>query len=270
MPDLDPDVGLYYEQGGEAERLYGGFPSGPLERVRTQEILDRYLPLRRLDILDVGGGPGVYAAWLAERGHRVHVVEPVELHVSQAEASHPDVTAELGDARSLRQLDGSVDVVLLLGPLYHLVERSDRLTALREAVRVLRPGGLVFVAAISRFAPLFDLLVRLDLLHEPEVYEIVEQSVSTGVHLGAEAGLFTTAYFHLPEELMEEADEAGFVDLEVLQVEGPGFLVSNFEDRWADPGRREAMLRAARLVENHPDLLAASNHLLLIAHGPEG
>jgi ubiquinone/menaquinone biosynthesis C-methylase UbiE len=268
MAEFDPDIGAYYEEGEEAGRLFGGFPSGPLERIRTQEILDRYMPTGPLNILDVGGGPGVYAAWLAERGHRVHVVEPVELHVAQAEASHPEVSAELGDARKLRQGDDTIDVVLLLGPLYHLVERRDRLAALREAGRVLRAGGMVFVAAISRFASLFDLLVRLDRLHEEEVYRVVERAVRTGVHLGAEAGLFTTAYFHLPGELAEEVSEAGFDDCELLQVEGPGFLVSNFEERWADPDRREAMLRAARLVESQPDLLAASSHLIAIARAP--
>lgn len=264
MTELDPDVRAYYEEGEEASRLFGGFPSGPLERTRTQEILDRYLPPGPLEVLDVGGGPGVYAAWLAERGHRVHVVEPVELHVEQAEASHPEVTAELGDARQLNQGDGTVDVVLLLGPLYHLIERSERLAALREARRVLRSGGLLFAAAISRFASLFDLLVRLDRLHEEEVYRVVERGIRTGVHLGAEAGLFTTAYFHLPGGLAEEMREAGFHDHELLQVEGPGFLVPNFEERWADPDRREAMLRAARLVESEPDLLAAASHLLAV------
>jgi ubiquinone/menaquinone biosynthesis C-methylase UbiE len=67
MPELDPDVRVYYEEGEEASRLFGGFPSGPLERTRTQEILDRYLPPGPLEVLDVGGGPGAYAAWLAER-----------------------------------------------------------------------------------------------------------------------------------------------------------------------------------------------------------
>ena len=85
--ELDPEVRAYYERGDEAARLTGGFPSGPLERARTEEILLRYLPSHSLEILDVGGGPGVYAAWLAEQGHRVHVIDPIPLHVEQAESS---------------------------------------------------------------------------------------------------------------------------------------------------------------------------------------
>ncbi|HEV7534979.1 MAG TPA: tyrosine-type recombinase/integrase [Acidimicrobiia bacterium] len=107
----------------------------------------------------VGGGPGAYAAWLCDRGDRVHVVDPIPLHVEQATAAHPRVTGEVGDARHLQQESGSVDAILLMGPLYHLVERPERLRALAEAKRVLRPGGVLLAAAISRFAELLDLLV---------------------------------------------------------------------------------------------------------------
>ena len=264
-PELDPRVQRYYEKGGEADRLAGGFPSGPLERARTEEIILRYLPDPPLRILDVGGGPGVYAAWLAERGDAVHVVDPIPLHIDQARAAHPGVTAAVGDARALDHEDSSFDAVLLLGPLYHLVDRSDRLLALREARRVARAGAFVFVAAISRYAALLDLLVRLDRLHEPDVLEIVEKAVSTGVFGGpGEAELFTTSYFHLPRELAEEVEEAGLQLVKVLQVEGPGGLVTNFEERWNDPERRDAMLHAARLVEEEPEMLAASSHLLAV------
>jgi len=269
MDEIDPEIRGYYERGGEAGRLSGRFPSGPLELERTQEILLRHLPPAPLEILDVGGGPGIYAAWLAERGDRVHLIDPIPLHVEQARSAHPKVTAEAGDARRLSQPDASVDVVLLLGPLYHLVEREDRLRALREARRVLRSGGLLFAAAISRFAALLDLLVRLDRLHEPEVFRVVEAGVRTGVFRGAEgAELFTTAYLHRPEELRDEVLESGFELDAVLNVEGPGFLVHDFETRARDPARREAMLEAARLVEAEAAMLGASSHLLAIARAP--
>lgn len=264
MPELDPEVRSYYERGEEANRLAGGFPSGPLERERTQEILLRYLPPPPLEILDVGGGPGIHAAWLAERGYDVHVIDPIPLHVDQARRADPRITAEVGDARELPQADASVDAVLLLGPLYHLVERDDRLQALREARRVLRSRGLVFAAAIARFAAVLDLLVRLDRLHEPEIFRAAADSVETGVFRGAEGGLFTTAYFHLPRELLSEMAEAGFAECDLLNVEGPGFLVPDFEARWTDSDRREAILRAARLVEGELEGLAAASHLIAV------
>jgi 2-polyprenyl-3-methyl-5-hydroxy-6-metoxy-1,4-benzoquinol methylase len=170
---MPPEIRAYYERGQEAERLFGGAPSGPLELARTQELIQRHLGSEDVKILDVGGGPGIYSEWLAELGHDVRLIDPVPLHVEQARAIGVD--ASEGDARSLDQASASVDVVLLLGPLYHLVDRADRLRALREAHRVLRPEGLLFAAAISRFAALFDLLVRLDRLQEVDVFPVVAE-----------------------------------------------------------------------------------------------
>jgi len=265
MPELDPAVRTYYERGDEADRLVGGFPAGPLELARTQELIVRHLAGSPLDVLDVGGGPGRYAAWLHGLGHRVHLVDPVELHLRQAGAIAPGVTVELGDARALTQADASVDVVLLLGPLYHLPERTDRLRALGEARRVLRPGGVLFAAAISRYAALFDTLVRLDRLHDPDVRATVEAGLRAGAFEGDRGGLFTHAYFHHPDELGDELAEAGFTGTEVFNIEGPGFLVADIAERWADPARREVLLAAARLVEQEPSLMGASSHLMAVA-----
>src|SRR5215510_9288668 len=153
------EVAAYYAQGLERERLDGS--AGALELVRTQLLLERYLPAPPAVVADVGGGPGRYAVWLAERGYRVHLIDPVPLHVEQARAAagRPGAAlagAEVGDARALRLPDASADAVLLLGPLYHLPERADRLRAPAEARRVCRQGGVVIAAAISRFASTLD------------------------------------------------------------------------------------------------------------------
>ena len=108
------------------------------EKLRTQQLLERWLPRQPAAVLDVGGGPGVHALWLARRGYAVHVVDPVPLHVEQAlEASamaeHPLAGATVGDARRLHIDDERFDVALMLGPLYHLPDRADRSAALTEA-----------------------------------------------------------------------------------------------------------------------------------------
>src|SRR5687768_17252347 len=150
------EVAAYYALGLERGRLAGG--EGALEFARTQALLGRYLPPPPAVVADVGGGPGRYAVWLAELGYRVHLVDPVPLHVEQARIaarSRPGVAlagVEVGDARTLRLPDASVDAVLLLGPLYHLPERHERLQALAEARRVCRQGGVIIAAAISRYA----------------------------------------------------------------------------------------------------------------------
>ena len=101
---------------------------------------------------------------------------------------------------------------------------------------MLRAGGLLFAAAISRFAALLDVVLRVDRLHEPEVLAAVFASVETDVFAGDAFG-FTTAYFHRPLELTAEVAEAGFADVRLLNVEGPGFLAGDLRERWQDPSR---------------------------------
>jgi ubiquinone/menaquinone biosynthesis C-methylase UbiE len=265
VQEFDPKIRGFYERGGEIDRFRSDTSPGPLEFERTKEILSRYLPPPPLKMLDVGGGPGAYAAWLVARGYEVKLIDPVPLHVEQARAADSRISAAVGDARRLAESDASQDVVLLMGPLYHLVSREDRVAALRETRRVLRPGGFLFAAAISRYAALLDLLIRLGRLYEPEVFKMVSQGVETGVFDGAQGDLFTTAYFHLPEELRTEIDAAGFEPATILNIEGPGFLLRDFDTQWADPARREVILQTARLIESKAEMLAASGHILTVA-----
>jgi hypothetical protein len=147
--------------------------------------------------------------------------------------------------------------VLLLGPLYHLTERDDRIRALSEARRVVREGGIVAAVAISRFASVIDGTVR-GYLDDPRFVEIVERDLVDGQHRNPDGveGWFTTAFFHLPEELCAEIEESGLRVERLVGVEGPG----GWLDLW--PGKRELVLRAARLAENVP---AMSAHMLAIA-----
>jgi 2-polyprenyl-3-methyl-5-hydroxy-6-metoxy-1,4-benzoquinol methylase len=80
---IDPAIESHYGTGYERSHLFpGGRPS--LEFIRAMELLDRLLPRPPARVLDIGGGPGTYAAPLASRGYRVHLVDPVRLHVEQA------------------------------------------------------------------------------------------------------------------------------------------------------------------------------------------
>src|SRR5690242_2523353 len=101
MTALDPRIMEYYQRGLESNRLLGGFPSGPLEFERTKEIVSGYLTAPPLRVIDVGGGPGVYASWLVDRGNDVYLVDPVSLHVDQARSLNARIHAEVGDARQL-------------------------------------------------------------------------------------------------------------------------------------------------------------------------
>ena len=269
MPDggVPSEILAHYEEYEESTRLSSG--TGLLEKERTRRILTRYLPSPPATVLDVGGGTGVHALWLAGLGHRVHLIDPVPRHVEGAAAAAaaqrvtPLASTRVGEAQHLEQEDESMDAVLLLGPLYHLTERADRLAALTEAGRVLKPGGVVVAAAISRFASLLDGLWR-NLVHDPAFRAILDRDLVDGQHRNTVDNLtyFTTAFLHHPEELRAELVESGLADVEVLAVEGVAGAIPDFDERWANPSDRELLLDLVERTETEPSLLGASQHLL--------
>jgi SAM-dependent methyltransferase len=272
MPDRIPDeiIEHYERDVDESARIAGGL--NELELVRTQEIVERHLPPGRLRVLDVGGGTGVHARWLAEAGHDVELIDPMPRHVAAAAALAGEglsVRARSGDSRALAEADDTYDVVLLLGPLYHLTERDDRVIAWREALRVARPRAPVIAAVISRFASLFSGLTH-DALFDPRFRAIVERDLATGCHRNDEqvADWFTTAYFHHPDEVGAEAVDAGGEVVEIVGVEGLACWERQLAGRWDDPAGRETILMSARAIESEPTLLGLSAHLLCVARKP--
>jgi len=264
------EVAAYYGQGIERDRLAAG--QGALELARTQALLERYLPAPPAVVADVGGGPGRYAVWLVNRGYRVHLVDPAPLHVEQARAASKELRgatlagAEVGDARALRLSDASVDAVLLMGPLYHLPERGDRLQAIAEARRVCRRGGVIVAAGISRFASTLDGL-RAGYLEDPAFAAVAAGDRKDGRHRNptGDPAYFTTAYFHRPEDLASEYAAAGLLHEATLAVEGAAWLLPDLDARLADERRRAVLLAAIASVETEPTLLGVSAHLLSIA-----
>jgi SAM-dependent methyltransferase len=268
-PELDPAIAAHYRHDPERDRLETW---ARLEGIRTRELLRRFLPASPAVVLDVGGARGAYALPLAREGYEVHLVDPWKPHVeaaavaSAAQRDAPLASVAHGDARDLPFSDASADAVLLLGPLYHLPAADERAQALAEAHRVLRSGGVLLAAAISRFASTFDGL-RSGAIADPTFEAIVEGDLRDGVHRNPDPDgrpeWFTLAFFHRPEELHRELCTAGFTDVHILAVEGPG----SFRELGAsldDPMCSDAVLRAIRRVETEPALMGASAHLMAI------
>lgn len=258
---MPTDLVRHYATHAETARL-NKTPHGRLEFLRTQELLRRFLATPAT-VLDVGGGTGVHAEWLARDGHAVHLIDVVPAHVDAA-AMLPGVTAQVGDARLLPVSDGSVDAVLMLGPLYHLIDPAERARAVTEARRVLRPGGVLAAAGISRYLSAMETGTNGTL--DATLIRSVKTVIATGRYDGHVG--FTPTHWHTADELRAEINAAGLDDVEVYGVEGPTWVALDVAGVDEFPTRMHAALHCARLVEQDPLLINASAHLLAFARSP--
>ena len=270
---LTNEIVTYYERGDEIQRLSSS--GGQLEETRMRELITRHLPAAPAVVYDVGDGPGNYACWLARGGYEVHLVDPVPLHVEQASAAsqtqpdHPIAELYVGDARHLDRGDNSVDVVLMLGPLYHLTERNERISALQESYRILRKGGIIFAVAISRYASTLHGMADGNM--DPEFIKIASRDLRDGQHRNPNEhpAYFTTAFLHRPEELKSEIEAVGFNLEGLFGIQGPAWLLQNLEEQWDDRNYRERLLNIARSLESEPSVIGISAHIMAIAHKTE-
>jgi ubiquinone/menaquinone biosynthesis C-methylase UbiE len=267
---VEPEILAYYERNDERDRLTSG--ARRIEYLRVQDLLDRCLPAPPASILDVGGGAGVHAIPLAAAGYQVHLVDAVPLLVAQAaeasaRAAAPLASATVGDARSLAAADATIDATLLLGPLYHLTSRRDRLAALAEARRVTRPGGVVIALALSRFYPLFEALVN----NTAQPVDETVRFLADGQHrnqTGDVAG-FTTSYFHHPDELASEIGAAGLRMEHLAAASGiVKLLLPELGQRLDDEERREHLMSLLRFLETEPSILGMSQNFVAVARVP--
>lgn len=258
----------HYSKKNESRRLLTG--RGELEFVRTKQTIEQHLPNESgLSIADVGGGSGPYAFWLAGKGHRVSLFDLVPKHIDEAvsinrAARRPLARIEVADVRSLELGSGQQDVVLLLGPMYHLTSAKERRQVLRKAGDWLSPDGVGFVAYISRFASMLDGFAQR-FCEDPEFVEIVKQDLESGVHRSNRVNTryFTDAYFHHPDEIEREAEEANLEVVDLVAVEGVGWLWQDFDRIWADPRERCVMLEMVDRTDRDRSLMGISSHILL-------
>ncbi|MET0492668.1 MAG: class I SAM-dependent methyltransferase [Actinoplanes sp.] len=269
---IDPEILAYYERGLEQDRLNAD--QRRIEFLRVWDLLERHLPPAPARVLDVGGGAGVYALPLAAAGYEVHLIDPVPLHVEQAQAASRAAAAPLartavGDARALDAKGGSMDAVLLLGPLYHLTGRDDRIKALREARRVLRPGGVVLAKALSRFYPLFEDIASGTPVEQNEL-DRNTTFLADGQYRnpGGDPAEFTTSYFHRPEDLAEEVEAAGLELAALVGASGGVKLLPQLPERLQEPEQRKRVLDLLRLLEGEPSILGMSQNFVAIGHAP--
>ena len=265
---IDKEIDAFYSETSEVTRLEVGL--GPLEFERNKELIQRFLPKKKNRILDVGGGPGVYAEWLSKLDNEVYLIDPVEKHIEEAKKRSGKMknkfTALLGEARNLDFPDRFADVVILHGPLYHLQKRTERLDCLKETKRVLKPGGTVLGFAINYTASTMVALLQ-GVMHQNVFFQMCKKELLTGMHQapGNMPGILPKAFYHRQEELKEEIEKAGFKYLDTFAVEGMIWLDKNYFDSRSDTTKKKRMMELLRSTECDKNLLSVSPHLMIAA-----
>lgn len=269
MKNLDKNVLSAYNAGIEKGRLHKDI--GLIEFERTKEILKEMLPPPPAVIYDIGGAYGEYSYYLTALGYEVYLYDLAEKNIEMARKLGKKLgltlkAAEVADARSIDRPDNSADAILLFGPLYHIIDREERMLCLKECHRLLKPNGLLFTAAISRYATMLKYTERYDrkpVLDDDNFFKMLESTVKTGVHTKKSMGL--RFYFHRPDELKNEVETAGFANTDIRGILCPVWIVRNLDKAWKKPKKREALMRVVRLLEKEESLFGLSTHFLSIS-----
>ncbi|NEA34738.1 class I SAM-dependent methyltransferase [Streptomyces sp. SID13031] len=259
--EIDAGIQHYYSNVfDEDARLTTRSAQSALEFIRVQELVGDRIGAGS-KVVDIGGATGIHAAPLAAAGHEVTLVDPVEEQVAKAQR-HGTFPAEVGDARQLRFADDSFDVALLFGPLYHLRTPEDRLKALREAARVVVPGGWVFAAAIPRF--IHHAAVSLG-REAPNPYPAAWiELLESGTPIPG--GRFPAGHLHTAEELQTELTTAGLTAIELHAIEGPaGFALEQLP---SDEDLLQAALTLVRRTGHLKAIRDLTTHLMAIGRTP--
>ena len=258
------NVENYYDQNAQEE--WDRLERHRIEFQVTMRALTEFLPPAPAKLIDIGGGPGRYSIALAGQGYRVTLVDLAHANLDLARQKTTQAGVELDAFVHANALDltafpeASFDSALLLGPLYHLHKLEERQTALRQAYRLLKPGGLIFATVITRFASFRDAAVHgYTYVQDDPAYS--EQLWTTGIHDNGKG--FADAYFAHPDEVIPLGESAGFTTLRLMGCQGllagheeyVNSLTEAAHDLWLDFNYRFAQ---------EPSLLGASDHLLYI------
>ena len=278
MNAIDISTPAYYDAGLEFYRLRTGI--GRIEFDRTKELLLESLPKPPAVIYDIGGAYGEYAWWLTSLGYEVHLFDLSERNIEMSGLLADEyrgfnlASKKVADARSVPMRSSSADAILLMGPIYHITDHDERIKALRESYRLLKPGGKIYTAALTPFSCLLHNITvyspgsEYDRLEDPGFIKMVERELIDGCHVNPNHKYYKgigSAHFHSAVELRKELEEGGFKDTEVHGIMGGAWLVRDLDNLWDNETSREALMNTIRLLDGHEEIIGLSGHLLGIS-----
>ncbi|MCF6465538.1 class I SAM-dependent methyltransferase [Clostridium sp. Cult2] len=229
----------------------------------TKRYLDEYIIGENLEIFDIGGGPGRYSIYLAEKGHKVSLLDLSKrnIEVAKKKSREKNITLEAyihGNALELEQHEQKYDVILLMGPLYHLIQGADRKAAVKGALRLLKPNGIIVVSFISNYAPIQDYLKGV---HPIESVDELLGYLKDGVNTG-ESG-FTTAYFTDYKEAKDLMNSFGLTEIVFAGVENILGAKEN-EINMLEEREYRKWLEIGYQLSRDENLIGTSEHFLYI------
>ena len=263
---ISRDIEIFYTKASEETRLDKGMGVFEFERIKL--LIERFILSSPLTIIDVGGGTGKYSEWLANKGHRVHLVEPVSKHIklaqNRAHKLRNKFSVHMGESRKLEFPHNYADLVILHGPLYHLQEQEDRNLTICEAKRVLKNGGIILGFAINYTASTLVGLLS-GLIHKATFFQMCKGELTNGRHNPPSdfPWLLAEAFYHRPQELKEEFVNQGLTHLDTYAVEGMVWLDKDFFTNMLDSKRRKTLLELIQITEKDNSLLPFSPHMMV-------
>jgi ubiquinone/menaquinone biosynthesis C-methylase UbiE len=256
----------FYNKASEETRLEKGM--GIFEFERIKELIQLHISKSKSIIIDIGGGTGKYAEWLAKDGHQVHLVEPVLKHIKLAEKRAQKLknpfSVTIGEAKKLPYKNDTADLVILHGPLYHLQKREDRVTAILEAKRVLKKGGIILGFAINYTASTLVGLMN-GMIHANSFFDMCKQELTTGIHNAPKdfPFLLADAFYHKPQDLKLEFSEQNLNFINLFAVEGMIWLDNEYFANMIDKKKSKTLKALQNLTQNDEYLLPFSPHMMI-------
>lgn len=265
-PLISKELNDFYNKASEETRLEKGM--GIFEFERIKNLIQQHISKPNSTIVDVGGGTGKYSEWLAKKNHTVHLIEPVLKHIKLAEKRAKKLknsfSVSIGEAKKLPFKDNSADLVILHGPLYHLQKREDRVTAIREAKRVLKKGGIILGFAINATASTVVGLMN-GMIHANSFFEMCKKELSSGIHNAPKdfPFLLADAFYHKPEDLKTEFLEQNLNFLNIFAVEGMIWLDNEYFANMLDKKKSKTLKALQNFTQNDEYLLPFSPHIMI-------